>query len=407
MGQFVREIALYWLAYEITGSAMALAILGLCEATPRLALSLVGGVIVDRYDRLRLLTVIQFLCAVPVFAMVFLYFGGLLQFWHMVVLETLHSIIRSINPTAGQSLLRDLVPEDELLSAVALYSIGFNFARIVGPSLGGVLMLWIGVGGCFTFYGVVLLVSAFELLPIRLPKIANPASGSHWLQEVKEGFNYIGTAPLVLASILTAYGLSIFVGTYQRFLPMFAKDILRVGPDGLGMLMAASGVGAIVSLLFLDAAGRRWRQDHLLWFSASATPLLLILFCVSRNLWVSVLLMALLGSAQVLFRTVSRLVIQVEAPRELLGRVMSIFLMDQGLRSVGSMVMGAFATLFGPALGLSLCSIVSMALTAVTFYKVLIKRGLGEPKPALQNEKIVTAADIRALPTQPRKEAEP
>ena len=113
---------------------------------------MVGGVIVDRYDRLRLLTAIQFLCAVPVFAMVLLYFLGVLQFWHMAVLETLLAIIRSMNPTAGQSLLRDLVPEDELMSAVALYSLGFNFARIVGPSIGGVLMIWIGVGVFLIFY---------------------------------------------------------------------------------------------------------------------------------------------------------------------------------------------------------------------------------------------------------------
>ncbi|HTN70116.1 MAG TPA: MFS transporter, partial [Methylomirabilota bacterium] len=217
IGQFVREIALYWLAYEITGSAMALGILGLCEATPRLALSIVGGVVVDRYDRLRLLTIIQFLCAVPVFAMVFLYFAGLLQFWHMVVLETLLSIIRSMNPTAGQSLLHDLVPEDELMSAVALYSLGFNFARIVGPSIGGVLMLWIGVGGCLTFYGVALLLSGFELLPIRLANHQAPSSGTNVMQEVKEGLSFIRGAPLVLASTLAAYAISTFVGTYQRF----------------------------------------------------------------------------------------------------------------------------------------------------------------------------------------------
>ena len=109
--------------------------------------------------------------------------------------------------------------------------------------------------------------------------------------------------------------------------------------------------------------------------NAKATPLLLILFCVSRNLWLSVALLGLLGAAQILFRTVSRLIIQVEAPRELLGRVMSVFLMDQGLRSVGSMVMGSLATIFGAALGLSLCSVLSMALTGVTFYRVL-----GKPK---------------------------
>jgi len=357
---------------------MALGILGLCEATPRLALSIVGGVVVDRYDRLRLLTIIQFLCAVPVFAMVFLYFAGLLQFWHMVVLETLLSIIRSMNPTAGQSLLHDLVPEDELMSAVALYSLGFNFARIVGPSIGGVLMLWIGVGGCLTFYGVALLLSGFELLPIRLANHQAPSSGTNVMQEVKEGLSFIRGAPLVLASTLAAYAISTFVGTYQRFLPVFAKDVLKVGPEGLGLLMAASGVGAVFSLLFLDAAGRRWRRETLLWFGAKATPLLLILFCVSRNLWLSIVLLAFFGAAQILFRTVSRLIIQVEAPRELLGRVISVFLMDQGLRSVGSMVMGTFATVFGAPLGLSLCSVVSIALTTATFY-----RFLGKPtKPA-------------------------
>jgi MFS family permease len=370
IGQFVREIALYWLAYEITGSAMALAVLGLCEATPRLALSVIGGVIVDRYDRLRLLTIIQFVCCVPVFAMVFLYFAGILVFWHMVVLETLLSICRSMNPTAGQSLLHDLVPEDELMSAVALYSLGFNVARIVGPSLGGVLVIWIGVGGCLTFYGVTLLISAFELLPIRLPKISKPA-GSNWRAEMTEGFEYIWRAPRVLASTLAAYALSTFVGTYQRFLPVFAKDILEVGPDGLGALMAATGIGAVASLLFLDAAGRRWTPEALLWFSAKATPVLLIFFCFSRKLWLSIVLMGLLGAAQILFRTVSRLIIQVEAPRELIGRVMSVFLMDQGLRSIGSIIMGSFATIFGAALGLSFCAVLSIALTGVTFYKFL------------------------------------
>jgi MFS family permease len=373
IGQFVREIALYWLAYEITGSAMALGVLGLCEATPRLALSVLGGVMVDRYDRLRLLTVIQFSCAVPVFTMVLLYFFGVLQFWHMVVLETVLAIIRSMSPTAGQSLLHDLVPEDELMSAVALYSLGFNFARIVGPSIGGVLMLWIGVGGCLTFYGVALLLSGLELLLIRLDSHQPPSSGTNVIQEVKEGLSFIRSAPLVLASTLAAYAISTFVGTYQRFLPVFAKDILKVGPEGLGLLMAASGMGAVFSLLFLDAAGRRWRQETLLWISAKATPLLLILFCLSRNLWLSVALLALFGAAQILFRTVSRLIIQVEAPRELLGRVMSVFLMDQGLRSVGSMVMGSFATLFGAALGLSLCAVLSIALTSVTFYRFLGK----------------------------------
>jgi len=350
---------------------MALGVLALCEATPRLALSVLGGVVVDRYDRLRLLTAIQFLCAVPVFAMVALYFFGALKFWHIAILETILSIIRSMNPIASQSLLHDLVPQEELMNTVALYSLGFNFARIVGPSLGGVLVLWIGVGGCLVFYGVALLISGFELLPIRLAVEPKGKVSTHWVQEIKEGLDFIGCSPLVLSSTLAAYALSMFVGTYQRFLPIFAKDILQTGPGGLGALTAASGVGAVLSLIFLDAVGRRWGRETLLWFSSKITPLLLILFCLSRTLWISVLLMALLGGAQILFRTVSRLIIQVEAPRELIGRVMSVFLMDQGMRSVGSMVMGAFATIFGAALGLSLCAVVSIGVTTLTFYRLI------------------------------------
>jgi predicted MFS family arabinose efflux permease len=371
IGQFVREVALYWLAYDITGSAWALGILGFCEAAPRLLLGAVGGVIVDRYDRLCLLTSIQFLCCIPLFGLIILYFLGILEFWHMVVLETLWATIRSMNPTAGQSMLRDLVPEAELMSAVSLYSIGFNFARIVGPSVGGVLILWIGVGGCLLFYGLSLLISAGELLGVRTHSNPSASSGVNLLTEFKEGLTYIGTAPLILASILAAYVISIFVGTYTRFLPVFAKDILAVGPDGLGLLMAAPGAGAVVSLIILGTLEERWSRKALLWFTAMATPLLLILFCLSRTLWLSVLLLGVFGGMQIIFRTVSRLIIQVETPRELLGRVMSVFLMDQGMRSLGSLVMGAFVASFGAGRGLVLTSLLSVTLTALTFWRLL------------------------------------
>ncbi|HSK30378.1 MAG TPA: MFS transporter [Candidatus Limnocylindria bacterium] len=121
-----------------------------------------------------------------------------------------------------------------------------------------------------------------------------------------------------MASII-AYVISIFVGTYTRFLPVFAKDVLAVGPDGLGLLMAAPGVGAVFFLVLLGALEERWSRATLLWEAAKAAPFLLILFCFSRSLWLSVVLLGLFGAMQIIFRTVSRRVIQVEAPRELLG----------------------------------------------------------------------------------------
>lgn len=350
---------------------MALGILGLCASTPRLILSVLGGALVDRYNRLRLLILIQFSSAIPIFIFVFLYFAGVLEFWHILTLKIVSGVIRSINPSASQSLLRDLVPGGELMNAVSLFTIGFNFARVMGPSLGGVLILWISVGGCFLLYGVSLLLSGLGMSFIRLPQRKSAKGEQNLLREVKEGFHYIWHAPVILSSIVAAYTLSVFVGTYQRFLPVFAKEVLGVGPEGLGVLMAAPGLGAIVSLLFLATVGEEWKKEPLLWVTTTITPVFLILFCLSRSFLLSIGLLALVGGARIGFRTISRVVIQIEVPRDLLGRVMSVFVMDQGMRSVGSVVLGIFATLFGAALGLALTSVVSLVLTSALFYHLL------------------------------------
>ena len=355
----------------MTGSAMALGLLGLCEATPRLILSVIGGALVDRTNRLRLLIFIQFLTAIPVFVFIPLYWTDTLQFWHILALQIVTSVVRSVSPSASQSILRELVPEEALMSAVALFSIEFNFARIVGPSLGGVLILWIGVGGCFLLYGIGLLVAGAVMFFIDLPPGETGKGERGLLREVKEGLQYILQAPVILSSIAAAYVLSIFVGTYQRFLPVFAKEILNVGPEGLGILMAAPGVGAVISMFLVTSAGERWKKETMLWVTTALTPVFLILFCLSNNFRLSVVLLAFVGGGQIAFRTVSRVMIQIEVPYALLGRVMSVFVMDQGMRSVGSLVMGVFVSAFGASLGLALTSVVSLCVTSALFYRLL------------------------------------
>ena len=350
---------------------MALGVLGLSEAAPRLILSAVGGALVDRYNRLRLVILIQFFTAVPIFIFIALYFADVLQFWHILALQVVTSVVRSVNPSASQSLLRELVPEEALMSAVALFTIEFNFARIVGPSVGGVLILWLGVGGCFVIYGITLIAAGLGMLFIDLPPEEMGKGEENLLREVKEGFQYILQAPVILSSIAAAYILSIFVGTYQRFLPVFAKEILNVGPEGLGILMAAPGLGAVASMLWVATAGEQWRRETMLWVTTALTPLFLMLFCLSRHFWLSVALLALVGGGQIAFRTVSRVIIQIDVPHALLGRVMSVFVMDQGMRSVGSLVMGIFASFFGADVGLALTSAVSLCLTSTLFYYLL------------------------------------
>ena len=146
IGHFVQEVALFWITYEITGSAMALGILGLCSALPRLIFGALSGVLVDRYDRKLLLILVNFGSIIPIAIFLPIYVFATLAFWHLLVLEILSGSIRAINPSAAQSILAELVPREDILNAVSLYTVGFNIARIAGPSLGGVLILLIEIG---------------------------------------------------------------------------------------------------------------------------------------------------------------------------------------------------------------------------------------------------------------------
>jgi MFS family permease len=374
LGHHIQEVALYWVAYEISGSAMGLGILGLCGAAPRLLLGALGGVLVDRYNRKRLLILIQFFTAFPLFVFLALYALGALEFWHLLGLEILNGSIRAVNPSASQSILAELVPHKDLMNAVSLYTIGGNFARIVGPSIGGLLVLWIGVGGCYWAYATTLILSGLGLVLMHLTDARTAKPDEDFVREFKEGFQYVWNFPLILISIVAAYTFSMCIATYHRFLPVFAKEVLNVGPEGLGLLMSAPGVGGIASLTFLAVVGERWNRARLLWIMTTITPLFLMLFCASPFFWLSVLLLALVGAGQVSFRTTSRVIIQIEAPRELLGRVMSVFNMDQGMRSVGSVVMGAFASLFGASLGIALTAALSLIVTTTLFYRLRATR---------------------------------
>lgn len=374
VGHFIQEVALFWITYEITGSAMALGVLGLCSALPRLILGALSGVLVDRYDRKLLLILVNFVSAVPIAIFLAIYSFGTLAFWHLLVLEILSGSIRAINPSAAQSILAELVPREDVMNAVSLYTVGFNIARIAGPSLGGVMILWVGIGGCYATFAVTLIIAGVGMLFLRTKKEPPIEREDNFVREFKEGFHYVRQAPVILSSIVAAYTFAVFIVTYQSFLPVFAKEVLQVGPEGLGMLMAAPGLGGIISLSFLAAVGERWNRAMLLWVTSTTTPIFLILFCVSPIFWLSVLLLALVGAGQVSFRTISRVIIQIEAPRNLMGRVMSVFNLDQGMRSIGSIVLGASATVFGASLGLALTAAVSLIVTTTLFYRLLGKK---------------------------------
>ena len=234
---------MYWITYEITGSAMSLGILGLCSALPRLIFGALSGVYVDRYDRKLMLILVNLVSVLPIAIFLVIHAFGTLAFWHLLVLEILSGSIRAINPSAAQSILAELVPREHVMNAVSLYTVGFNIARTAGPSLGGVLILLIGIDGCYAVFGVTLILAGIGMLFIRTNKEPPIKREENFLREFKEGFNYVWHEPLILSSVIAAYTFAVFIVTYQSFLPVFAKDVLQVGPERARHIVSSAGIG--------------------------------------------------------------------------------------------------------------------------------------------------------------------
>ena len=352
---------------------MSLGILGLCSALPRLILGALSGVYVDRYDRKLLLILVNLVSAVPIAIFLAIHAFGTLAFWHLLVLEILSGSIRAINPSAAQSILAELVPREHVMNAVSLYTVGFNIARTAGPSLGGVLILLIGIDGCYAVFGVTLILAGVGMLFIHTNKEPPIKREENFLREFKEGFNYVWHEPLILSSVIAAYTFAVFIVTYQSFLPVFAKEVFKSARRSRHTASSAR-IGRHRLLQFPRVRWRTLEPRHAAVGHDHNDPDLSHSLLRLANLLDFGRLLTLVGAGQVCFRTISRVIIQIEAPRTLMGRVMSVFNLDQGMRSIGSIVFGAAATLFGASLGIALTAARTLIITSALFYRLLGKR---------------------------------
>ena len=371
----MQAMAQSWLVWELTGSAFLLGLVGFCQAVPRLLLGAVGGVIVDRMDRRRLLLFTQTLAMLQAFSFWFLVYFNLILFWHIILLVFFLGAVNSLNQIARQSLINILVPRQELMNAVALNSAIINLSKIVGPSLAGVLISVIGVAGCLLVNGVSFLAIILSLLLMDLPPWQREDKGEDLWLEMTEGYRYVRTNQRVFAALLMAYIVALVGSPYTRFLPVFASDILHVGPTGFGLLMAAPGVGAVAAGLGLASLGRVRRRGHFLFVSVIAFSLFLILFSFSRSMILSMICLALVGVSHIAFRAVANTTIQLETPPHLLGRTLSLFFMDKGLWSFGTVFIGSLASWVGAPRALALSGLICALCAAGLLYRRALLRG--------------------------------
>lgn len=373
-GDFMQAMAQGWLVWTITGSPFLLGLIGFGQALPRLFLGAIGGAIVDRLDRRRLLVVTQNLAMVQAFVFWGLVYFDLINFWHIFFLVLFLGTVNTLNQTARQSLINSLVPRDELMNAIALNSSVVNLSKVIGPSLGGLLISVVGVDGCLLVNAVSFLAIIFSLLMMELPQWQKEEGEENFWQEISEGYSYIRTNNRVFSVLFLAYVVALMGSPYSRFLPVFASDVLHAGPLGFGLLLAAPGVGAVVSALCLASMGNIRRRGSFIYFSVFVFSLFLVLFSFSRSMPLSLFCLAVVGSSYIAFRAVANTTIQMETPPHLLGRILSLFLMDKGLWSFGTLFIGAVASLVGTPWAITLSGSICALSAAALLYRRLRMR---------------------------------
>jgi len=380
VGDFIQAMAQSWLVWTMTGSPFLLGVVGFCQALPRLLLGAVGGAFVDRVERRRLLMSTQILAMVQAFVFWALVYFSWIEFWHVLVLVLFLGTVNTVNQTARHSLINNLVPREDLMNAIALNSSMANLAKIIGPSLGGVLITIIGVAGCLFFNALSFLTIIATLVVMEFPQVkAKAKDEAPFWHEVSEGYHFLRGQRRLFSIILLTYGVALVGTPYSRFLPVFATDVLHAGPSTFGLLLAAPGIGAVVAGLGIASFGRLRRRMHFVAMSVYAFSVSLILFSFSRSLPLSILFLMLVGASNIAIRAVANTVVQMETPPDLLGRMLSLYFMDKGLWSFGTLFIGGVAHVVGTPRAIAISGAACAGAATALLYQ---QRQARESQPA-------------------------
>ena len=365
-GLWIQQVSLGWAIYEMTRSSILLGALNGLRFLPFLIFSPLAGVAADRTDRRKLMITTQWFVLVTALAMGVVVSLDLLEVWHLFAFTLVTGVVWSFSEPVRQALIPDVVPRAELMNAVALNSAAFNFTKIIGPSVGGVLIVLFGLAGNFYIQSATYLFVMWMIYRMHIPERVRDANRSSVLSNLREGIRYVWSEPVVFSILATAMIPRLFAMPYQALMPIFQKDVLQVGADGLGMMMAAPGLGAMLVMLSVAHFANRVNRPGLLMIAALVLQgAFLILFALMRTLPLALLTLVVVGGFQVLFMSISNMVLHMTVPDQLRGRVMSIYMLDRGITPAGALMAGVSAHFIGAPYTVMGMGAMVLALAAV------------------------------------------
>ncbi len=340
IGTWMQQVAQSWLVFDMSKSPFMLGLDAFLGQLPIILFSLVGGVIADRMDRRRLLLASQYVQMSSAFLLTILIATGYIRVWHILALSFVVGTAQAFGGPAYQALVPSLVSKEDLPNAIALNSIQFNLARVVGPVLGGIALTNFGASWCFGLNGLSFIAVVISLLLLKIEFSPSTHTVSI-LTSMKEGFGFIRNQGTMLGLIALAFCMTLFAFPMLTFFPVFAKDVFQGGPQVYTLLLSTSGVGSVVGALTVAALGNIKSKGLLALGGLAALGVCITGFSASRNLYLTCVLVFLCGAMiMVGFSMISSLV-QLITANEMRGRVMSVYnVAFRGGMPIGSLTTG-------------------------------------------------------------------
>jgi MFS family permease len=348
IGTWMQSVGQAWLVLELTGSPVQLGLVTALQFAPILVLSPVGGAMSDRFPKRRIILLTQATMMVQAFALALLVWTGQVRYWHVAVLALIYGLGRAIDIPARQAYITDLVGKPDLANAVALNSLVFNGARIVGPAVAGLLIARFGVAVAFLLNGLSFVAVLAALLATRTPGSPHSAGRLGLREGLWGALAYAARTPPVAFTLALIVVVSLLVINFNVLVPLIAREVLNEGAHGFGLLMSALGSGAVMAGIGLTLL-RRGRPP--LWFLAASAAVLSAgtgALSLVGHFGTTATLLVVLGCCQILFSTGCNTTLQLDTPDALRGRVMGLYaLANAGMTPFGSLLVGTIAEQLG------------------------------------------------------------
>ncbi|MDB4885792.1 MAG: protein of unknown function DitE [Gemmatimonadetes bacterium] len=349
VGTWITRIATSWLVYRLTGSALLLGIVGFCGQIPTLLLAPFTGVLVDRMDRHRILVVTQVLSLLQSAALAVLTLTGRITVADILVLQVMQGVINAFDTPARQAFVVQMVEDRaDLPNAIALNSSMVNASRIIGPSIGGIVIAAVGEGWCFAIDAVSYVAVLASLLAMQVVPRALPPRVTRMREELRTGLQYVWRFLPVRWALLLLALVSVMGMPYTVLMPAISATVLHGGPHTLGFLMTASGAGALVGALYLAQRRSVIGLGRAMMYASACFGVGLIAFSFSRVLWLSLAVLPLVGAGMMITMASANTIIQTVVDEDLRGRVMAFYTMAfLGTAPIGSLLAGVAADRIG------------------------------------------------------------